>query len=189
MLSFLFFSLYSPELSLPGALQLADCSQCFVMSLVYFFVCLFFCVRNHDCTIFYYSAIIIALPNIGFNVFFLLSNEELVKTKLVRWHCRNCFNCPVMSWLVLVVLPAARPEVRCWWRREVRLPDRLGRALQEEPNGGDPGDSSPAQTGTSACIKWTSSGQGPILCPFSVQTKVFQSCMADYPRQTAWLSF
>lgn len=62
------------------------------------------------------------------------------------------FDRPMTSRLVLVAPPAARPEVRRRGRREVRLPDRLGRALQEEPHGGDPGDGSPAQTGTSAHV-------------------------------------
>lgn len=47
----------------------------------------------------------------------------------------------------------AWPKIRCRWRGEVRLPHRLGRTLQKEPHGGNPGYRASAQTGTSGNIK------------------------------------
>lgn len=47
---------------------------------------------------------------------------------------------------------SAWPEIRCRGRGEVRLTHRLGRTLQKEPNGGNPGHCTSAQTGISVLI-------------------------------------
>lgn len=105
---------------------------------------------------FYYPSIIAAVLTSTDLTDFppFLMEKKMVQTKMA-WLSGVAeafvFNRPMTSRLFLVAPPAARPEVRRRGRREVRLPDRPGGALQEEPHGGDPGDSPPAQAGTSAC--------------------------------------